>query len=187
MGFLLGELTLAPARWRLVTLYTNATEPDRHGTRPRHENSPFDAGELIATHGRRPAGKSTDLSHYLLVTWNLTARKMIFLRPLRPTAGPGWSSARTPNSDWPAISSKTCAVPARKHPTKSGRLSPARIRRGFRNIRGATAMPPSAPKPSRPGPGRPPGSRNAQRAPRNNPGKTIKTDTVVKGGKMQAA
>jgi hypothetical protein len=24
----------------------------------------FDAGELIATHGRRPAGKSTDLSHY---------------------------------------------------------------------------------------------------------------------------
>src|SRR3979409_2519058 len=40
MGFLLGELRLAPARWRLVTLYTNATEPDRHGTRPRHENSP---------------------------------------------------------------------------------------------------------------------------------------------------
>jgi hypothetical protein len=24
----------------------------------------FDAGELIATHGRRPAGKATDLSHY---------------------------------------------------------------------------------------------------------------------------
>ena len=77
--------------------------------------------------------------------------------------------------------------PWEKTATKSGRLSPARIRRGFRNIRPATAMPASAPKPSRPGPGRPPGSRNAQRAPRHNPGKTIKTDTVVKGGKMQAA
>jgi hypothetical protein len=30
-------------------------------------------------------------------------------------------------------------------------------------------------------------SRNAQRAPRHNPGKTIKTDTAVKGGKKQAA
>jgi hypothetical protein len=77
--------------------------------------------------------------------------------------------------------------PWEKTATKSGRLSPARIRRGFRNIRPATAMPASAPKPSRPGPGRPPGSRNAQRAPRHDPGKTIKTDTVVKGGQKQAA
>jgi hypothetical protein len=36
--------------------------------------------------------------------------------PLRPTAGPGWSSARTPNSDWPATPSRTCSVPGRKQP-----------------------------------------------------------------------
>ena len=77
--------------------------------------------------------------------------------------------------------------PWEKTATTSGRLSPARIRRGFRNIRPATALPASAPKPSRPGPGRPPGTPNAQRAPRHNPGKTIKTDTAVKGGKKQAA
>jgi hypothetical protein len=68
--------------------------------------------------------------------------------------------------------------PWEKAATKPGRLTPARIR---------TALPAGAPKPSRPGPGRPPGSRNAQRAPRHDPGKTIKTDTAVKGGKKQAA
>jgi len=67
--------------------------------------------------------------------------------------------------------------PWEKTPTKPGRLTPARVRRGFRNIRPETALPASAPKPSRPGPGRPPGSRNTRHAPRHDPGKTIKTGT----------
>jgi len=43
---------------------------------------------------------------------------------------------------------------------KPGRLTPARVRRGFRNIRPKLAQPAGAPKPTRPGPGRPPDSRN---------------------------
>jgi DDE superfamily endonuclease len=49
-------------------------------------------------------------------------------------------------------------------PVPADRLSPARVRRGFRNIRAKAGSPASAPKPSRPGPGRPPGSRNKHRA-----------------------
>ena len=47
-----------------------------------------------------------------------------------------------------------------ERPAPPGRLTPARVRRGFRNIRPTTLLPARAPKPSRPGPGRPPGSRN---------------------------
>jgi hypothetical protein len=72
--------------------------------------------------------------------------------------------------------------PWEKSPATPGRLTPARVRRGFRNIRPTIALPAGAPKPSRPGPGRPSGSRNAQRAPRHDPGKNIKTDATVKGG-----
>src|SRR5689334_10351862 len=39
------------------------------------------------------------------------------------------------------------------------RLTPARVRRGFRNLRTKTLSLAGAPKPSRPGPGRPPGSK----------------------------
>jgi hypothetical protein len=52
------------------------------------------------------------------------------------------------------------------------RLSPARVRRGFRAVRPAATSPANAPKPSRPGPGRPAGSRNSNRAPIHDPGKT---------------
>jgi hypothetical protein len=66
--------------------------------------------------------------------------------------------------------------PWERAPTKPGRLTPARVRRGFRNLRPKTAQPAGAPKPSRPGPGRPPGSKNKQPAPRPDVGKhnTIK-------------
>jgi hypothetical protein len=77
--------------------------------------------------------------------------------------------------------------PWEKRLTTPARLTPARVRRGFRNLRPATTLPASAPKPSRPGPGRPSGSRNTQRAPRYNPGKTIKTDIVVTDENKQAA
>jgi len=44
-----------------------------------------------------------------------------------------------------------------ERPAAPGRLTPARVRRGFRRIRPITASPARAPKPGRPGPGRPPG------------------------------
>jgi hypothetical protein len=45
---------------------------------------------------------------------------------------------------------------------RPGRLTPARVRRGFRHLRPKTAQPAGVPKPTRPGPGRPPGSKNRQ-------------------------
>jgi hypothetical protein len=59
-----------------------------------------------------------------------------------------------------------------ERPAPPGKLTPARVRRGFRNLRPKTTQPASAPKPSRPGPGRPPGSRNRRPATRHDPGKT---------------
>ena len=64
-------------------------------------------------------------------------------------------------------------------PAPLGRLTPARVRRGFRNIRPKVTLPARVPKPSRPGPGRPPGSKNRQPTPRHNVGKTLKRDTSL--------
>jgi len=52
------------------------------------------------------------------------------------------------------------------------RLTPARVRRGFRHLHGKTTQPASAPKPSHPGPGRRRGTKNRQRAIRYDVGKT---------------
>ncbi|HTP15054.1 MAG TPA: hypothetical protein VMK13_04375, partial [Streptosporangiaceae bacterium] len=51
---------------------------------------------------------------------------------------------------------------------------PARVRRGFRNIRQALPDLAGAPKPGKPGPGRPPGSKNRRPATRHDVGKTVK-------------
>jgi hypothetical protein len=59
-----------------------------------------------------------------------------------------------------------------ERPYPPGRLTPARVRRGFRRLRPKITVPASAPKPSRPGPGRPPGVPNPHRAPRHDVGKT---------------
>lgn len=75
--------------------------------------------------------------------------------------------------------------PWEKSPTTSGRLTPARVRRGFRNIRPTITLPASAPKPSRPGPGRPAGSPNTHRATRHEPGKNAKTGIVLAGRQNQ--
>ena len=56
--------------------------------------------------------------------------------------------------------------------TESGRLTPARVRRGFRHLRAKLPVPAGAPKPTRPGPGRPPGSRNKHVAAHPPVGKT---------------
>jgi hypothetical protein len=60
---------------------------------------------------------------------------------------------------------RTLAVDLRRpweRPTKPERLTPARVRRGFRHLRTKLACPAQAPKPARPGPGRPPGRPNYQ-------------------------
>jgi hypothetical protein len=65
----------------------------------------------------------------------------------------------------------------RERPAIPARLTPARVRRGFRNIRRpSTPRPPRAPKPSSPGPGRPPGSHNRHPATNHDVGKIIKRD-----------
>jgi hypothetical protein len=60
-----------------------------------------------------------------------------------------------------------------ERPAPPGRLTPARVRRGFRNIRATLPCPAGAPKPGKPGPGRPPGSANRRPAPRYDVGKTF--------------
>ena len=58
-----------------------------------------------------------------------------------------------------------------ERPAPPGRLTPARVRRGFRNIRATSARPAGAPKLGKPGPGRPPGSKNRRPATRHDVGK----------------
>ena len=98
----------------------------------------------------------------------------------------GWTAPkiRSPAADrwtWLVIAAHTQLRLARplvtdlrrpwEKPTPPRRLTPARVRRGFRHLRPRTALPASAPKPSRPGPGRPPGSRNHRPAPHHDLGK----------------
>jgi hypothetical protein len=70
--------------------------------------------------------------------------------------------------------------PWEKPVTEPRRLTPTRVRRGFRNLRPKTTLPAAAPKPTRPGPGRPPGSTNKQRARQHPVGKNA-TDTAKTG------
>jgi hypothetical protein len=73
-----------------------------------------------------------------------------------------------------------------QQPCAPGRLTPARVRRGFRRIRQDLPVPASAPKPSRPGPGRPAGSKNRRPAIRYEVGKTVKREEPKKKTRMQA-
>jgi hypothetical protein len=66
--------------------------------------------------------------------------------------------------------------PWERRATEPTRLSPARVRRGFRRVRPATVSPTNPPKFTRPGPGRPAGSQNTHQAPQHDPGKITKTD-----------
>ena len=67
-----------------------------------------------------------------------------------------------------------------ERPAPPGRLTPARVRRGFRNIRAKATQPAGAPKPGKPGPGRPPGSKNRHPAARHDVGKTTKRERTLK-------
>ncbi|GIH21680.1 NF041680 family putative transposase [Rugosimonospora africana] len=65
-------------------------------------------------------------------------------------------------------------------PLPPQRLTPARVRRGFRNIRTKVPSPAGAPKPSRPGPGRPLGSKNQKPAQRHDVGRILATGEAYK-------
>ena len=73
-----------------------------------------------------------------------------------------------------------------ERPAPPGRLTPARVRRGFRNIRAKAAQPAGAPKPGKPGPGRPPGSKNRRPAPRHDVGKTTRREPSLKATRERA-
>ncbi len=73
-----------------------------------------------------------------------------------------------------------------QRPALDGRLPPARVRRGFRNIRATAGCPAGAPKPGKPGPGRPPGSKNRRPAPSYDVGKTLKRELTLKARKKQS-
>lgn len=73
-----------------------------------------------------------------------------------------------------------------ERPAPEGRLTPARVRRGFRNLRAKTSRPASAPKPTTAGPGRPPGSRNRRPATRHDVGKTTKRALSLEERKRQS-
>ena len=72
-----------------------------------------------------------------------------------------------------------------QRPCAPGRLTPARVRRGFRDIRRTLPDLASAPKPGKPGPGRPPGSKNRRPATRHDVGKTVKRDEPDKETRRQ--
>ncbi len=63
-------------------------------------------------------------------------------------------------------------------PAPPERMTPARVRRGFRHLRPKAGCPAGAPKRSRPGPGRPLGRRNSQPTPRHDVHTAGKTDTA---------
>jgi hypothetical protein len=67
-----------------------------------------------------------------------------------------------------------------QRPCGPGRLTPARVRQGFRNIRQTLPCPAAAPKPGKPGPGRPPGSKNRRPAARHDVGKTVTRQETAK-------
>jgi hypothetical protein len=65
-------------------------------------------------------------------------------------------------------------------PLPAERLTPARVRRGFRYLRVKITQPASAPKPSHPGPGRPAGHPNQRRAIHPPVGKTKDEATTAR-------
>ncbi|CAM3797129.1 transposase [Nocardiopsis gilva] len=73
-----------------------------------------------------------------------------------------------------------------QRPAPPGRMTPARVRRGFRGIHADLHRPAGAPELARPGPGRPAGSRDERPAPRYGVPKKNKTGTKSLAGHKQA-
>ncbi|WP_315903481.1 NF041680 family putative transposase [Streptomyces violarus] len=74
-----------------------------------------------------------------------------------------------------------------ERPTEPARLTPARVRRGFRNLRPHLHCLARAPKPSTPGPGRPVGSKSRHPATRHDVGKrTRRPETIAERNRLKA-
>jgi hypothetical protein len=73
-----------------------------------------------------------------------------------------------------------------ERPAPPARLTPARVRRDFKNIRQTMPCPAGAPKPGKPGPGRPPGSKNRHPAPRHDVGKTTRRERTLRARRERA-
>jgi hypothetical protein len=73
-----------------------------------------------------------------------------------------------------------------ERPANPDRLTPARVRRGFRHLRPKTTRPAGAPKPATPGPGRPPASKNRLPATHHDVGKTTRRDKTLKARQQRA-
>jgi hypothetical protein len=72
-----------------------------------------------------------------------------------------------------------------ERPAPPGQLTPARVRRGFRNIRTKAACPAGAPRPGKARP-RTQGSKNRRPAPRYDVGKTTKRELTLKAKRERA-
>jgi hypothetical protein len=129
--------------------------------------------------------------HVVTVCWTMFLRRFDIehtFRFLKQTLG--WTKAklRTPQAGdrwtWLVLAAHTQLRLARplaadlrrpwEKPMSPDKLTPTRVRRGFRNIRANLPELASAPKPCRPGPGRPSGSRNKIKASVHDVGKTEK-------------
>lgn len=73
-----------------------------------------------------------------------------------------------------------------ERPANPDRLTPARVRRGFRHLRPNTTRPAGAPKPTKAGPGRPPGSKNRLHTTHHDVGKTTRRDKTLKDRQQPA-
>jgi hypothetical protein len=122
-------------------------------------------------------------------------------RLMKPTLGWTRPKLRSPEAGerwtWLIIAARTqirllreAAAAVRRPREKSaelGRLTPARVRRGFRNLHPHLHCPARAPKPSTPGPGRPLGSKNQRPATRYDVGKTAKRpESIVERNRLRA-
>lgn len=129
--------------------------------------------------------------HVVTVCWTMFLRRFDLehtFRFLKQTLGWARPKLRDPAAadrwTWLVIAAHTQLRLARplaadlrrpwEQPLPAGKLTPARVRRGFRNIRANLPELARAPKPSRPGPGRPAGSRNKIKSPVHDVGKTEK-------------
>ncbi|GAA0418714.1 hypothetical protein GCM10010357_45080 [Streptomyces luteireticuli] len=81
---------------------------------------------------------------------------------------------RRAHPDPPSARRRRLAARPWEKPAEPGRLTPARVRRGFRNLRPNLVCPARAPKPSTPGSGRPPGAKNRRPTTRYDVDKTAK-------------
>lgn len=164
----------------------------RRGHWSNHDKPPIVRGTLVRVdveHLPKPtsrtkktlwlwaAGPDPDLQ----VCWRAYLRRFDIehtFRFVKNTLGWTTPSVRTPDQadrwTWLVVAAYTQLRLARslvqdhrlpwERPAKPGRLTPARVRRGFRRLAPTLGTPASPPKSRTPGPGRPPGTRRPPRA-----------------------